>query len=208
MENLISAFLLKHQYCPLPGIGTLLMVHECAQIKSDDQVLLAPKNNIVFQSTETDSEPFVQFISRRNTKNIESTRAELIAYCSSIKSINPQSTRQITSLGHFYVDESGSLFFKQDEIPDTFNPSIAIKRVIHPSTIHRIKVGDKEKGSDEMMEELKNNKKKKKNRVGLILFLLLLVLSALVFAGLWFAEDIELITGIEIPFRIRPFFEQ
>jgi len=109
----------------------------------------------------------------------------------------------LTATGQFYVNELGQLQFKQEEIPDEFNPPVAIKRVIHPSAVHRIRVGDQEKGSDEMKEELQQNKNKKKSNAWMIWLFVLLILSGAVFAGLWYAEEISLKTGIEIPFRIR-----
>ncbi|MEY4702396.1 MAG: hypothetical protein RIR96_293 [Bacteroidota bacterium] len=203
MENLISTYLYKNQYCPLPGIGTLTIVHESAQLKSDEQIMLAPKQNIVLQPFETDPEHFIQFISRRSNKSLESAKSELLGFCASLTDLDTFSKWQLTATGQFYVNELGQLQFKQEEIPDEFNPPVAIKRVIHPSAVHRIRVGDQEKGSDEMKEELQQNKNKKKSKAWMIWLFVLLILSGAVFAGLWYADEITLKTGIEIPFRIR-----
>jgi hypothetical protein len=203
MEKLISAFLYKNQYCPLPGIGTLTVFHESAQIKSDQHILMAPQQNIVLQSFETDPTVFIQFISRRNNKSIESATSELNAFCSQLISMGSLSNWDLPSTGQFYVNESGQLQFKSEELPEDYFPPVTIKRVIHPSAVHKIMVGDQEKGSDEMLEELQQNKTKKKSKAWMIWLSLIIILLGAAFAGLWFAEDIERMTGFEIPFRIR-----
>jgi hypothetical protein len=203
MEKLISAFLFKNQYCPLPGIGTLTLNHESAQIKSDEHILMAPKQNIVLQSFESDPAVFIQFISRRKNKSIESATSELNAFCSNLITMGSLSNWELPSTGQFYVNESGQLQFKSEELPEDFFPPVAIKRVIHPSAVHKIMVGDQEKGSDEMLEELQQNKTKKRSKAWIIWLSLMLLLLGAAFAGLWFAEDVERMTGFEIPFRIR-----
>jgi hypothetical protein len=203
MEKLISAFLFKNQYCPLPGVGTLTLVHESAQIKSDEHILLAPKQNIVLQSFESDPSVFIQFISRRQNKSLETATLELKEFCSSLSSMGSLSKWELPSTGQFFVNEVGQLQFRPEELPEAYSPPVTIKRVIHPSAVHKIKVGDHEKGSDEMLEELQQNKTKKGSKAWIIWLTLMILLLGAAFAGLWFAEDIERMTGFEIPFRIR-----
>ncbi|MEN9964804.1 MAG: hypothetical protein RL582_1899 [Bacteroidota bacterium] len=203
MEKLISAFLFKNQYCPLPGVGTLTLVHESAQIKSDEHILLAPKQNIVLQSFESDPSVFIQFISRRKNKSIESASTELHAFCNSLSTMGSLSKWELPSTGQFFVNESGQLQFRPEELPEDYSPSVTINRVVHPSAVHKIMVGDHEKGSDEMLEELQQNKTKKGSKAWIIWLTLMILLLGAAFAGLWFAEDIERMTGFEIPFRIR-----
>lgn len=203
MEKLISAFLFKNQYCPLPGIGTLTINHESAQIKSDEHLLLAPKQNIVLQQFESDSSVFIQFISRRRNKSVEYVTLELNQFCSRLSSLDTLSKWELPFAGQFFVNEFGQLHFKTEELPEDYSPPVTIKRVIHPSAVHKIKVGDQEKRSDEMLEELQQNKIKKKSKAWIIWLSLMLILLGTAFAALWFAEEIEGMTGIAIPFRIR-----
>ena len=57
-------------------------------------------------------------------------------------------------MGSFFVDASGKINFKQQELPAAFTQPVFAERVIHPDAEHQILVGDKETTNTVMTELL------------------------------------------------------
>ncbi|MEI9959160.1 MAG: hypothetical protein WDM90_23255 [Ferruginibacter sp.] len=70
---------------------------------------------------------------------------------------------QLESLGSFFVDDSGKINFKQEELPAVFMQPVFAERVIHPDAEHNILVGDKET-TNTVMTELLAPKSETKDR--------------------------------------------
>lgn len=156
MESLIENFLLRHNHCPLPKIGTLELKENSAQLQTGENIITAPYPSIILSKKEKSANSFVHFIAQK--KGIDEARAtqELIEYCQEIINLDHRKEIKLNHTGKFYIDHDGTLCFRQDEIPDEFLPAITIQKVIHPNSIHSVRVGDKEHTNDFMRNQLKN----------------------------------------------------
>ena len=91
-------------------------------------------------------------------KGIDPTLAtqELIEYCQDIINLDHRKEIKLNHTGKFYIDHDGTLDFRQDEIPEEFLPAITVQKVIHPNSVHSVRVGDQEHTNDFMRNQLKN----------------------------------------------------
>ena len=156
MESLIENFLLRHNHCPLPKIGTLELKEKSAELQTGENVIKAPFPSISLSKKEKSAASFIHFIAKK--KGIDETRAsqELIEYCQDIINLDHRKEIQLNHTGKFYIDHDGTLDFRQDEIPEEFLPAITVQKVIHPNAVHSVRVGDQEHTNDFMRNQLKN----------------------------------------------------
>jgi nucleoid DNA-binding protein len=156
MESLIENFLLRHNHCPLPKVGTLELKQKSAELQTGEHVIKAPFPFISLSKKEKSAASFIHFIAKK--KGIDETRAsqELIEYCQDIINLDHRKEIKLNHTGKFYIDHDGTLDFRQDEIPEEFLPSITVQKVIHPNSVHSVRVGDKEHTNDFMKNQLKN----------------------------------------------------
>lgn len=175
MESLIENFLLRHNHCPLPKIGTLELKEKSAQLQTGENIITAPYPLITLSKKEKSAHSFIHFIARK--KGIDEARAtqELIEYCQEIINLDHRKEIKLNHTGKFYIDHDGTLSFRQDEIPDEFLPAITIQKVIHPNSVHNVRVGDKEHTNDFMKNQLKKFVAIKKSTWWIWAILLLLI---------------------------------
>ena len=164
MEHLIEKYLLQKNYCPLPGLGCLLVETESASINIGDKLITAPTMKIVFSESNYSADAFLLFISKE--KNIEQAIAEkaLNRFVDSIKSIDQIQQIKINKTGAFYKDYNDVITFKNFVIPSEFAPAVPLERVIHPNSSHQIIVGDKERSNIFMTDSLLKTKKSAKSK--------------------------------------------
>jgi hypothetical protein len=203
MEQIITSFFFKNKYCPFPGVGTLSLSDVSAQLKIEDHQILSPRQLISFTDAEKDAAHFIEFISRKCKVSKELAAEQLIQFCNQLKNLDLDKTSPIEGVGVFFKNDLGQLHFKQQEIDDAYFPVANASRVIHPSDSHQVLVGDKTVSSEEMIEELNAGAPKSKRRIWIVILILFILLAAATFAVLWFAEEVEQATGLQIPFRIR-----
>ena len=156
MESLIENFLLRHNYCPLPKVGTLELKSKGAQLQTGENIITAPYPFISLSKKEKTAVTFIHYIAKK--KGIDETRAsqELIEYCQDIINLDHRKEIKLNHTGKFYIDHDGTLDFRQDEIPEEFLPAITVQKVIHPNSVHSVRVGDQEHTNDFMKNQLKN----------------------------------------------------
>lgn len=161
MENLLSAFLLKYKYCPLPTVGTLNIQQEAAVSSITDKTILAPKPVIVFTEKETDAEPLLNYIASAAGSTVPAASDALSHYCERLQEIQPYEKVEFDSLGTFSKDEVGILLFSNAAAIQNYLPPVAAERVIHPDASHEMLVGDKATNTVYMTEMLATEEKKK-----------------------------------------------
>ncbi|MBU3714865.1 MAG: hypothetical protein FGM46_07945 [Ferruginibacter sp.] len=182
MESLITRFLNQNHLCPLPGIGTLRLVHHTAMLHPGENRISSPYYRIELVENELDPELFVNFIAEQ--KNIHLSEAEIIlkSFCSGMLQLNKMDEVNLPATGSFYINEPGKLFFRQFDLPDFFHLDIHLKKVIHPESVHAVRVGDTDTTSQKMNRYYQPSKKvTTSNSWFVFVALLLLLIFVIVF---------------------------
>jgi len=203
MEQIITSFFLKNNYCPFPGLGSLSLSQLSAQLKTEDHQISAPKPLISFSSTESDASLFIESIARKGKLNKEMATDQLTRFCNHLQGLDNSQKAVVEGLGFFYKNNLGQLQFEQYEIEEIFLPNVTAKRVVHPTDSHDVLVGDKTVSSDMIKDEIPADTSKPKSKLLVTILVLTILLAAASFATLWFADEVEQATGIHIPIRIR-----
>ena len=155
MQNQIASYLFQHKTCPLPGLGTLSVLHSGAEADFTNKSIAAPKSFIEFSDAETDATGLLNYLSSTSGGNKYEVSEALDHFCDNLRNkITQQPDVQLESVGSFFVDASGKINFKQQELPAAFKQTIFAERVIHPDAEHQILVGDKETTNTVMTELL------------------------------------------------------
>ena len=129
----------------MPGLGTLSVLNGSAQADFTTKIIAAPKTFIQFESKETDVTPLLDYLVVTTGGDIYEVTEALDHFCDNLKNkITQQPDVQLECVGSFFVDASGKINFKQEELPAAFIQPVFAERVIHPDAEHQILVGDKE----------------------------------------------------------------
>jgi len=155
MQDQITSYLFQHKTCPLPGLGTLSMLHSGAEADFTNKLIAAPKTFIQFTDIETDTNGLVNYLATTTGGSKYEVTEALDHFCDNLRDkITQQPDVQLENLGSFFVDASGKINFKQEELPAAFMQPVFAERVIHPDAEHNILVGDKETTNTVMTEML------------------------------------------------------
>lgn len=145
MHNQIASYLFQNKTCPLPGLGTLSLINSGAEADFTNQLITAPKTFIRFTDMETESTGLLDFLAAKTSASKYEVTEALDHFCDNLRNeITQQPDVQLENLGSFFVDASGKINFKQEEIPAAFMQPVFAERVIHPDAEHNILVGDRE----------------------------------------------------------------
>lgn len=155
MQKQIASFLFQNKTCPLPGLGTLSVHNAAAETDFTNKLITAPKPFIRFVHTETDSAGLLDYLVATTGGNKYEVTEALDHFCDNLKmELTDRSTLKLDSIGNFFVDGSGKIDFKPQELPAAFAQPVFAERVIHPDAEHHILVGDKESTNTIMTEYL------------------------------------------------------
>jgi hypothetical protein len=180
MEELIALYLFQNKTCPLPGVGTLSVTEQTASFEMVEKQVLPPLPVISFSPAERSPEDFLQFISRQANIPVQESTKRLEAYCEGLRTLDAYAEEKIPGTGKFYINEEGSLVFRQEELPGYLLPPVAAERIIHPESTHAILVGDKESNSALMTEFYSEAEPAKKSRWWIWALLLSLLAIAVI----------------------------
>ncbi len=155
MQKQIASYLFQNKSCPLPGIGTLSVLSSGAEADFTDKSIAAPNSFISFANTESDTTGLLKYLAATGSGSIDETAQSLDQFCDDLKKrIAEQSFVNLNQIGNFFIDGSGNIDFKQEELPAVFSQAVYAERVIHPEAEHQILVGDKETTNTIMTERL------------------------------------------------------
>jgi nucleoid DNA-binding protein len=164
MQNQLASYLFQHKTCPLPGLGTLFMLHSAAVSDFTDKSISAPKSFIEFSETEADATGLLNYLAITTGGSKYEVTEALDHFCDNLRNkMTAQPDVQLESIGSFFVDASGKINFKSEELPEVFTQPVFAERVIHPDAEHHILVGDKET-TNMVMTELLSPKPEIKDR--------------------------------------------
>ena len=155
MQIQIASYLFQHKTCPLPGLGTLSVQYSGSEADFTDKSIAAPKSFIAFSDTETDATGLLKYLAATSGGNTHEVSEALDHFCDNLRNeITKQPDVPLENVGSFFVDASGTINFKPEELPAVFTQPVFAERVIHPDAEHQILVGDKETTNTEMTELL------------------------------------------------------
>jgi hypothetical protein len=164
MQNQIASYLFQHKTCPLPGLGTLSVIHSGAEADFTNKSIAAPKSFIEFSDTQTDATGLLNYLSATFGGNTYEVSEALDHFCDNLRNkMTLQPDVELENLGSFFVDVSGKINFKPAELPAVLAQPVFAERVIHPDAEHQILVGDKET-TNTVMTELLAPKSETKDR--------------------------------------------
>ncbi|MBL7702998.1 MAG: hypothetical protein JNM14_12160 [Ferruginibacter sp.] len=155
MQNQIAAYLFQNKSCSLPGLGTLSIQTSAAGSDFTNKLITAPKASVQFTESETDSTGLLDYLAATTGGTKYEVTEALDHFCDDLRNIiTRQPEVQLENLGSFFVDASGKINFKQQQLPSAFTQPVFAERVIHPDAEHQILVGDKETTNTVMTELL------------------------------------------------------
>ncbi len=155
MQKQIASYLFQHKTCPLPGLGTLSIISSGAECDFTNKIFTAPKSSVHFEHAETDTTGLLNYLSSTTGADKYEATEALSHFCDNLKQkIANEPDVQLNNIGSFFVDASGIINFKEDELPAAFMQPVFAQRVIHPDAEHQILVGDKESTNTLMTEML------------------------------------------------------
>lgn len=155
MHNQIASYLFQQKTCPLPGLGTLNMLHSRAEADFINKSIASPAYFIEFNETETDATGLLNYLASTSGGSRNEVTEALGQFCDNLRNkISQQSDVQLENLGVFFADATGKVTFKQEVLPAAFTQPVDAERVIHPDAEHQILVGDKETTNTVMTELL------------------------------------------------------
>lgn len=155
VQKQIASFLFQHKTCPLPGLGTLSIVCPGAGSDFTSKIFTAPKPVVHFEEKETDVNGLLNYLSATTGADKYEAAEALSHFCDNLKQqITEQVDAPLNYIGSFFVDASGAINFKQEELPAAFLQQVFAERVVHPDAEHQILVGDQEITNTVMTELL------------------------------------------------------
>ncbi len=153
MQKQIASYLFQNKTCPLPGLGTLSVLNSGAEADFTNKLIAAPKSFIQFNNAETDTAGLLNYLVSTTGGDKYEVSEALDHFCDNLKKkMTDEAKVQLDNVGSFFVDGSGKINFKQQELPTPFLQPVFAERVIHPDAEHQILVGDKETTNTVMTE--------------------------------------------------------
>lgn len=154
MEKLLPAFLYEHKECPLPGIGTLMLMSGEAKLLTAEQKILAPIPYVELSPKETSPYLLIEKIASIKQISHQHSADLLRAFCDSLQQLPAFGEQLLGTAGSFYMDEKGRLHFKSSAMPAAFFPPVEARRVIRTDVAHEMLVGDTYTDTNAMTERL------------------------------------------------------
>ena len=187
MENLLANFLFQYKYCPLPGIGTLVLSETEASYEYSEKSVSSPQAIIRLKNSELDPHPFEQYVSQvKSITEDEATRV-INQFSEKLQNLDAYAELKVPCVGKFFVDADGQINFKQIPFPQYLRQPVHAEKVIRPDATHSILVGDKESNSA-IMTEYYSTEPLKKKRTWQLAALLLFLLGLGTIAFYYFGE--------------------
>lgn len=137
MFDIIASSFFQKKSCRLPGIGNLELAYTPAQYDYGSRHIKAPRETVLFIASSPYDNHFNEF----------SAISQLIK-----DELDKKGNVEITGLGSFTKDSSGSIQFEALPVNDDFLQPVVAEKVIHTDAEHAILVGDKETTNTVMSE--------------------------------------------------------
>lgn len=143
-NELITAFILQHKSCSLPGLGTLALSEETASYSVADRLMRPPKLQILFSGDEDEwSDGLVEYVSRHLNCTTESAHNRLKNWIVDEKALLDKGGEIIFPTLGSLQKQNGEIVFLAHTGLILF-PEISAERAAHERDSHTVIVGDRE----------------------------------------------------------------
>lgn len=153
MHSIIVAYLFQNKTCPLPGMGTLMLISKPAAYDFANKLFLPPEKTTVFNAAETEADLLVDYIAAKQKCSVITAIDELGKYCNGLKQeLTKNGKAVIQYAGTLFTDADNVIRFEQTPLPAYLQQPVAAEKVIHPEAAHTMLVGDRETTNLQMAE--------------------------------------------------------
>jgi hypothetical protein len=188
LQSLLQSFLLRNRYCPLPGIGSLVLQMQSSQLKDAGTLICAPVYQISLSPEVKHLEPLLSYLTYSLLGTKEDAQKLLHEFCEGLKNGLEASQNSFSIFGQWIKLSDGHISFVGNtwhHAADTNEWSIPL--AVHEDAEHRVRVGEDDRSSTEMQEviqKIKSGKNKFRWVSGVILITMIIgVFTYLYFAG-------------------------
>ena len=161
MGKKLVTYLLQNKRCDLPGIGTLILNETSAETDFPNGRILPPSLKIEFKPDEK-----IIFFNNDLMEDFAAIKNQLYA----------QRSASLSGIGSFWLNETDTIGFTPQQLPEAFLPPVTFERVIRQGELHEIQVGDTKK---EVVIETKEKEEQPKQKEYWWIFAVLLALTAI-----------------------------
>ena len=183
MQDLITSFIIQSKECKLAGIGMFRSITAPAEPDIASKTISPPLMEKLFSGKEEKiSDELVKYIAAKKKISHDEALANIKEWCDDTKSkLKLGEEIFFQSLGSLKKEASGNILFRNQNSALFFQP-IAVERVIHKNSEHKMLVGDKETTSSVMSHYFdKEETEVKKNHWKMISIILLTISVLLLF---------------------------
>ncbi len=202
MQSILYKYILLHQQFSLPGIGTIKLQRQPAQLDIANKRFLAPFYNYNFDaSKDAPSESLFNWLAQEMNIEIWDAVKKINAFSLNLKNTISQEEKVLfDKIGILKRDEKGAITMENlpNELQTDF--SVAANKVIRLKEEHTIRVGETERSSIEMEAFLT----KKQNPVDYVLRIAIsLSIVCFLIVGWYFSDKKFTTTSIGNQTKIR-----
>ena len=124
INDLVTAYLLQHHECVLPGIGVFKVAHMPASYDEERHLMLPSAEEIVFRETSGHhAVDLVAFIALKESISHQQADEQLNAFCAESKeTLNGGGKLIIDTFGSLQKNAAGNIYFSRDKAPVFFEP--------------------------------------------------------------------------------------
>jgi nucleoid DNA-binding protein len=151
MQELITSFIVQSKECRLAGIGMFRSITVPAEPDIASKKISPPVFEKLFSGKEEKtSDELVKYIAAKKNSSFDEAFSNIKEWCESTKAkLKNGEEIFFQSLGSLKKESSGNVLFRNQNSMVFFEP-IAVERVIHKNSDHKMLVGDKETTSSVM----------------------------------------------------------
>lgn len=180
MQDLITSFIIQSKECKLAGIGMFRSITAPAEPDIASKKISPPLMEKLFTGREEKiSDELVKYVALKKKISPDEALANIKEWCDDTKSkLKLGEEIFFQSLGSLKKEASGNILFHNLNSSLFFEP-IAVERVIHKNSEHKMLVGDRETTSSVMSHYFDKEEKEVKKNNWKIISLILLAIGVL-----------------------------
>ena len=166
MHEYLYKYLALNQKLTIPGVGSFIAEMEPAKLNFVERSVHSPLPLIKFTTDNTNSaNDFCRFLAKEINIDEADAAGKFDAFSDEIKnSLNKNKSVALPGIGILTLQFGDTYSFTSQENIQSFFPHLNAERVIRKNTGHNLIVGEKEKTSAQMHEELLHDKEIRKDR--------------------------------------------
>jgi hypothetical protein len=154
MYTILNRYLFLHKTIPVPGLGTICMESQPAQIDASTRSIQPPVYRFRFDkfSDSPDKNLFNYLSAQQNISDYEALRQYNDFAYSLRDRLNYFREAPWEGLGILKKDDSGEIHFETSIANPFFLQPVPAEKVVHANAKHMLLVGDRERSNSEMSD--------------------------------------------------------